>query len=152
MTREFATMVELSVSMEVRAPVDRVWAALTDWDRQGRWTLGTRVRGTVQDGRGFGGEIEAVTGIGRLRILDKMRVAPLGAAARLPGDALRRAGAGHRRVRRTRAPRRRHRGVVRTLDLPLRLLGRLGWPAIRPAVRWGLTRSLRRFARWATTA
>jgi Polyketide cyclase / dehydrase and lipid transport len=74
MTREFAAMAELSVSVDVQASVDQAWAALTDWDRQGEWMLGIRVRRTVGDGRGVGGQIEAVTGIGRLRIRDMMRV------------------------------------------------------------------------------
>jgi hypothetical protein len=34
------------------------------------------------------------------------------------------------------------------LELPLGLLGRLGWPLVRPAFAWGVRLSLRRFARW----
>jgi carbon monoxide dehydrogenase subunit G len=151
MTREFAAMAELSVSVDVLASVDRVWAALTDWDRQGEWMLGTRVRGTVGDGRGVGGQIEAVTGIGPLRIRDKMRVTrwepPHVCLVVHYGRLVR--GTGGFVVREHPAG----ATVVwsEALDLPLGLLGRLGWPVIRPAVRWGLTRSLRRFARWATT-
>ena len=32
------------------------------------------------------------------------------------------------------------------LELPFGWFGRLGWPVVRPMVRWGLQRSLRRFA------
>ena len=34
------------------------------------------------------------------------------------------------------------------LDLPLGLLGRLGWPLVRPVFAAGVQLSLRRFARW----
>lgn len=34
------------------------------------------------------------------------------------------------------------------LDLPLGLLGRLGWPLVRPFFAYGVQRSLRTFARW----
>ena len=34
------------------------------------------------------------------------------------------------------------------LDLPLGLLGRLGWPLVRPVFAYGVQLSLRRFARW----
>jgi hypothetical protein len=33
------------------------------------------------------------------------------------------------------------------LDLPLGALGRLGWPLVRPAMRWGVRYSLQRMAR-----
>jgi hypothetical protein len=34
------------------------------------------------------------------------------------------------------------------LELPLGLLGRLGWPLVRPLFWYGVRLSLRRFARW----
>ena len=34
------------------------------------------------------------------------------------------------------------------LDLPLGLLGRLGFPLVRPLFAWGVQRSLKRFARY----
>ena len=147
-----AAMTVLSVSVDVPAPVDQVWAALTDWGRQGEWMLATRVRGTVQDGQGLGGEIEAVTGIGRLRIRDKMRVTrwepPHLCLVVHYGTLVRGTGAFLVREHPAGAT------VVweETLDLPLGRLGRLCWPLVRPAMRWGLARSLHRFARWATTA
>ena len=33
------------------------------------------------------------------------------------------------------------------LDLPLGVLGRLGWPVVRPGFAWGVRRSLRKLAR-----
>jgi hypothetical protein len=34
------------------------------------------------------------------------------------------------------------------LELPLGLLGRLGWPLVRPVFAFGVQLSLRRFGRW----
>jgi hypothetical protein len=34
------------------------------------------------------------------------------------------------------------------LDLPLGVVGRLGWPLVRPLFAAGVRLSLRRFARW----
>lgn len=72
----------LSVSVEVRATPEAVWAALTDWPAQGEWMIATRVRAVdgdgvgdgVTDGRGVGGRIEAFTGFGRVGFLDTMVV------------------------------------------------------------------------------
>ncbi len=38
--------VELAVPVEVDAPAAVVWDYVTDWERQGEWMLGTRVRVT----------------------------------------------------------------------------------------------------------
>lgn len=151
MSVEVLCVAELSVSVDVDAPVDRVWAALTDWDRQGEWMLATTVRGTVGDGTGIGGEIEAVTGFGPLAVRDLMRITrwepPHVCLVVHHGRVIRGTGAFVVRERANGAT------VVwsEDLDLPLGLLGRLGWPVVRPGMRWGVRRSLRRFARWAKT-
>ncbi|GAA1307321.1 SRPBCC family protein [Saccharothrix xinjiangensis] len=67
-------MTRFELRVRVDAPATRTWAALTDWDRQGEWMLGTRVRVTAGDGAGVGSELSAFTGIGRLGFTDTMRV------------------------------------------------------------------------------
>lgn len=141
--------VELVLDVHVAAPPERVWAAMVDWDRQGEWMLATRAHG-VQGGE-YGG-IEALTGFGPIAIRDTMRITGWD-----PPHECRVVHTG-RIVRGT--------GVFRvdpvgeggstftwseSLDLPLGALGRLGWPVVRPAFRWGVRRSLGRFAEWATT-
>jgi hypothetical protein len=142
-----STVLELTV--DVAAPVARTWAGAVDWAGQGDWMLGTRVRGTAQDGRGVGGGVEAFTGLGRLGFRDTMEITlwepPYRCHVRHTGRVVR--GTGAFEVR--------DRGAGRStfvwredLDLPLGALGRLGWPLLRPLFVAGLRVSLRRFARW----
>ena len=56
----------IQVDVVVDAPPEAVWAAVTDWERQSEWMLGTTVRATDHGGVGVGGGIEAFTGLGRL--------------------------------------------------------------------------------------
>ncbi len=142
-------MAELTVTVDVDAPVPRVWAALTDWQRQGDWMLGTTVRPTAGAGDQVGDEIEARTGVGKLGFSDRMRITRwepphvcevlhVGRLVRGPGTfAVRERGTGSTVV------------WSEQLDLPFGRLGRWGWPVVRPAARWGLQLSLHRFARWA---
>ena len=141
---------DLRLEVDVDAPAERTWAAVTDWDRQGEWMLGTSVRATGQDGRGVGGELRAVTGVGRAGVVDTMVITewdpPRIARVRHTG----------RLVRGTAAFEVRERGDAstfvwsETLDLPLGAAGRLGWRVLRPAFLWGLKLSLRRFAAFVT--
>lgn len=139
---------EIALEVDVAAPVERTWSAVTDWDRQGEWMLATRVSGTEQGGRGVGGGIRAVTGFGPFRMVDIMEITgwtpPHGAYVRHTGRVVR--GTGALEVRQ------RPGGSTfvwsEQLDLPLGALGRLGWRLVRPVFEWGLRRSLRSFAAW----
>ncbi len=146
-------MAELTVRMDVEAPAATAWAALTDWGRQGEWMLGTTVWSVHGAGHEVGAELEAFTGIGRagrgLGFLDRMQVTSW--------DPPRQCDVLHhgRLIRGTGTFAVQERGTGSTviwsedLDLPLGALGRAGWPLVEPAARWGVRRSLARFARWA---
>jgi hypothetical protein len=141
--------VEVRLEVVVEAPVEQTWAAAVDWDRQGEWMLGTRVRGTAQDGVGVGGGIEAFTGVGRLGFLDTMEITawdpPQRCAVLHTGRVVR--GTGLFEVRELGE----ERSVFvwsEQLELPLGALGRLGWPVVRPLFLAGVRRSLDRFALW----
>jgi hypothetical protein len=140
--------VTLVLPVDVDAPVVDTWRGVTDWEGQSEWMLGTRVWATEQQGRGVGGGIAAFTGIGRLGFLDTMRIEVW--------DPPRRCHVVHtgRLVRGTGTfdveplDGGRSRLVWREdLELPLGLLGRLGWPLVRPLFAFGVRLSLRRFAR-----
>jgi hypothetical protein len=142
----------LVLSVDVDAPVEQTWAAVTDWARQGEWMVGTRVWPTTSGGRGVGGGIEAFTGVGPLGFLDRMRITrwepPLRCEVMHVGRVVR--GPGLMEVR----PRGEGRSTLvwrEDLDLPLGVVGRLGWPLVRPAFARGVQLSLRRFARWVET-
>jgi uncharacterized protein YndB with AHSA1/START domain len=147
-------MPELVETVAVDAPPERVWAALTDWVRQGEWMLATDVRTVDGPAQEVGGRLAARTGVplpgGRhLGVLDTMLVTrwepPHRVDVRHTGRVVR--GTGVFEVR--------PRGTGSTfvwrevLDLPLGALGAAGWPLVRPAMRAGVRLSLRRFAAFA---
>jgi hypothetical protein len=65
---------ELTVGVDVSAPQQRVWDALVDWPRQGEWMPATAVRVVAGGGQGVGGRIAAWTGVGPVRVLDRMTI------------------------------------------------------------------------------
>jgi carbon monoxide dehydrogenase subunit G len=147
-------MPELTETVEVDAPPERVWAALTDWSSQGAWMLATDVRTVGGPAQGTGGRLEARTGVRlpggrRLGVLDTMEIErwepPVRVDVRHTGRVVR--GTGVFEVR----PRGEHATFVwsERLDLPFGALGRLGWPLVEPVMRAGVRLSLRRFAAFA---
>lgn len=140
-------MTEIELSVDVDAPAEAVWAAAVDWDTQGDWMLGTRVAGTVQGGRGVGGGIEAFTGVGPLGFLDTMVItewdAPRRCVVRHTGRVVR--GGGVFEVVPL-GPGRSRFVWSEQLDLPLGLLGRVGFALLRPLFVAGVRLSLKRFA------
>ncbi len=143
-------MAEIALSVEIEAPADEVWAAVTDWAGQGQWMLGTSVRGTAQDGRGVGGGIEAFTGVGPLGFTDTMTITRWDPPYRcevahhgwvINGSAV---------FEVVPIDEDRSRFVwVEWLTPPLGLLGAAGFALVRPVVVLGIQASLNRLARWA---
>ncbi|MGH8823458.1 MAG: SRPBCC family protein [Jiangellaceae bacterium] len=129
----------------VEGSPERVWSELTDWEGQGRWMPATQVRSV--DGHRVGGRITARTGLGPLSFVDTMTVTrwepPRLCEVMHTGRVVRGPGAfavepvGPDRCR-----------VVweEHLDLPFGVLGRAGWPLVRPLARAGLALALRRFS------
>ena len=144
--------VQLPVPVEVDAPAEAVWAYVTDWERQGEWMLGTRVRVTGGDGRGVGTTLRAVTGAGPLGVVDTMEVVEF--TPPCPGEAGRAVVRHTGRVIRgdgafevvALGPRRCRFTVTELLDLPGGPLGNAMWRVGRPVVRLGFVASLTRMA------
>jgi uncharacterized protein YndB with AHSA1/START domain len=146
---------ELVEQVDVDAPPEQVWAALVDWDRQGEWMLLTDVHTVDGDGQGVGGRLAAVTGLRlpggrRLGVRDAMLITgwefPRRVDVRHTGRVVR--GTGSFEVR----PRGDGGSTfvwTEGLDLPLGVLGRAGWPLVRPLMAAGVRFSLRRFAGFA---
>jgi carbon monoxide dehydrogenase subunit G len=66
---------EMVFGVDVPAPAAQVWAAVVDWEQQGRWLPLTRVE-VVEPGPGggLGTKLVARTGLGRLAVADRMTV------------------------------------------------------------------------------
>jgi carbon monoxide dehydrogenase subunit G len=146
-------MPEVSESVDVDAAPEQVWAALTDWARQGEWILATDVRPVVGPARGVGGRLVAITGLPvggrRVGVVDTMEITrwepPTRCDVLHTGRFVR--GSGTFEIR--------PRGSGSTftwseqVELPLGALGRLGWPVAERVIRAGYRLSLRRFAEFA---
>lgn len=145
--------VELTVPVDVQAPAEAVWRAVTDWPGQGEWMLGTRVEvDSSGDGRYLGAVLSAVTGVGPFGVTDTMEIVewqpPRRCVVRHTGRVVR--GAGVFEVVEL-GPERSRFLWSELLDLPLGVLGRTAWPLVRPAMRAGVEASLRRMARLCET-
>ena len=145
---------DLTVAIDIDAPVEQVWDAVVDWDNQGEWILGTRARGTVRSGVGVGGGIEAFTGVRGLGFLDTMEITawdpPHRCDVRHTGRVVR--GTGVFEVLELPGGRRSRFVWQERLDLPLGAVGRAGWLLVRPLAGFGVRVSLRRLARRLSTA
>jgi hypothetical protein len=52
----------LSISIDIEAPREKVWARIADWNSQGEWMLQTKVWVTSEISEGVGTSIAAFTG------------------------------------------------------------------------------------------
>jgi uncharacterized protein YndB with AHSA1/START domain len=64
----------IAMSLVIKAPIEKVWAALADWESQGDWMLQTKVEVTSQIREGVGTTIAAFTGMGKFGVMDHMVV------------------------------------------------------------------------------
>ncbi len=138
---------EVTATVIVNAPAERVYAAFTAWERQGDWIPFTRVRVVDGDG-GEGSTIEAVTTVGPAVLRDVMKVVRLDPPYEVrvlhEGRVLRGPGV----LRATPMDGGRTQVVWHEwFQLPSGLAARFAWPVLWPGSKVGLTQALRRFAR-----
>ena len=141
--------VELTVPVDVDAPAEAVWETVTDWAGQSEWMLGTRVQvNGGGPGHFVGARLRAVTGVGPLGFTDTMEIVewepPRRCVVRHLGKVVR--GDGVFEVVPL-GPGRARFLWSELLDLPLGVVGALGWRVVEPVFRVGLARSLRKMAR-----
>ena len=138
----------LSLSIDIAAPAERVFAAITDWPAQGEWMLGTTVRSLDGPGHHVGARLEAFTGVGPVGFLDTMTITAWQPPTRVDvmhtGRVVR--GIGIMEVEAL-GPDRSRFTWAEDLELPWGGLGRAGWPLVRPGFLSGVRRSLAAFAR-----
>jgi hypothetical protein len=138
----------VSLEIDIDAPPEQVFAAITAWEDQGAWMLGTRVELRGGDGESVGSQIAAWTGAGPLGFWDTMVITSWDPPHRVDvlhtGSFVR--GTGTMEV--VALPQHRSRFIwSEDLDLPLGVLGRLGWPVAKAPFLAGVRASLTRFAR-----
>ncbi len=64
----------IAMNLEIKAPIEKVWQALAQWESQGDWMLLTKVEVVSEIREGVGTSIAAFTGIGKLGLMDHMQV------------------------------------------------------------------------------
>lgn len=138
----------VSLDVIIDAPPEQVFAAITAWADQGAWMLGTRVELREGDGRSVGSQIAAWTGLGPIGFWDTMVITrwepPVRVDVLHTGAVVR--GTGTMEV--VALPDHRSRFIwSEDLDLPLGVVGRLGWPVAKAPFLAGVRASLQRFAR-----
>ncbi len=140
-------MSHLQVIVPVAASAQRVWQALTDWDTQGRWMLGTTVRSVGPQRGAAGDRIEAFTGIGPVGFLDTMTVTEWidGREVTVAHTGRIVRGTGTFRVDPD-GPDRSQVVWIENLSVPGGRVGEVLWRLTRPVSRWAVQHSLRRFA------
>jgi uncharacterized membrane protein len=138
---------EVTATVIVDAPAERVFAAFLAWERQGDWIPFTTVRVVEGDG-GEGSLIEAITQAGPAVIKDEMRVEKVDPPYELRvvhcGKILR--GPGVLRC----TPMAGDRTQVvwhEWFQLPGGVAGKAVWPLLWPGSKVGFKRALRKFAR-----
>lgn len=141
-------MAEVTLSVDVDASPEEVWAAAVDWERQSEWMVGTTVRG----GHGEGARLVAFTGWRGYGFHDPMTITtwdpPRRCVVRHRGSVVR--GSAAFEVLPLDGGRARF-VWSEWLVLPFGLLGELGFLLVRPLVLAPLRRSLRDFAGWVST-
>jgi carbon monoxide dehydrogenase subunit G len=134
---------EITSRVLVAAEPARVWQVAMDWSRQREWIWATQVRG----GAGPGAEVVARTGLGPVGFTDTMVITewepPRRCVVQHTGRVVRGAGVFEVTPHGAGSEFR----WTELLDLPLGVLGRLGWLLMRPLAQRGMNTSLHRFAR-----
>lgn len=135
----------IELNVLVKAPAELVWNQITNWSAQSEWMLGTKVRGT---GNSVGGTIEAFTGIGPIGFLDTMEITlwepPKRCDVLHTGRVVK--GTGSFQVESLAANLSRFIWIE-DLDLPLGIVGKIGFKILRPFFVYGVQTSLNKFAK-----
>ncbi|WP_283133474.1 SRPBCC family protein [Rhizohabitans arisaemae] len=140
----------LAVSVVAAAPAERVFELMTDWPRHRDWMFLTDAEVVHGDGHGPGSHLAAFTGLGGLGFLDTMEITHWDPPHEVRVRHLGRVVRGHGAFRVVpEGPERCRITWEERLELPLGVLGEIGWVFARPVAVALLTWSLNRLAHLA---
>lgn len=138
---------DLSLTQRVKASQEKVFAEIVNWPSQSAWMLGTKVWVTKNDGVGVGGEFAAFTGIGKLGFIDPMQITkwnpPHEVSVVHLGKFVR--GTGEMKVEKISED---ESDFIwsESLELPLGIIGFVGYKIIEPFFKIAIQKSLKKFA------
>lgn len=139
-------MEHVELRVEVPAGAAEVWTAITDWERQSEWMLGTHVHASGEIG--LGQKIRAFTGIGPIGFWDDMTVTlwnpPVRCEVLHTGKVVK--GVGIFEIQAV-SPDSSVFIWAEDLEIPGGVIGLLGFRILRPMFLLGVKLSLRKFAR-----
>jgi len=139
--------VELTLSVEVNASQKEVFDKVVDWESQGEWMLGTKVKGTKNNGQGLGGEIVAWTGFWKIGFNDPMVITQWVEPKIVDVTHLGKIVKGTGSMIVERIDENKSRFIwSESINLPLGLIGKFGWLFIKPLFVSGIKYSLNKFA------
>jgi uncharacterized membrane protein len=138
---------EVTATVIVKAPAERVFAAFMNWEKQGEWIPFTKVRIVRGDG-GEGSLVEAVTAIGPAALRDELEIIKVNPPYEVKvvhcGKVLRGPGS----MRCTPMSGDRTQVVLHEwFQLPGGAVGKLAWPVLWPGSKLSFTGALKKFAR-----
>jgi carbon monoxide dehydrogenase subunit G len=141
-------MEHIELSVQIKAPAELVWNRITDWPSQSEWMLGTIVTGTANS---VGGTFKAFTGIGPIGFLDTMEITrwepPFRCDVLHTGKVVK--GTGSFQVEKIDANNSKFIWIE-DLDIPLGIIGLIGFKLLRPFFVSGVKQSLNKFAKSVT--
>jgi len=138
---------EVTATVIVNAPAERVFAAFVSWEKQSAWIPFTKVRVVRGDG-GTGSLVEAITALGPAVLRDEMEIVKVNPPYEVRvvhcGKVLRGPGS----MRCTPMSGNRTQVVVHEwFHLPGGVAGKIAWPVLWPGSKLGFTGALKKFGR-----
>ena len=140
-------MVHLELAIDIQASNNDVWRGITNWTAQGDWMMATTVTSLDGAGEHVGARLEAFTGIGKLGFLDTMTITSWDPPNRCDVDHTGKVVKGTGTFVVTPLSAHTSRFIwSEDLDIPLGIIGKIGFLLVKPFFLFGIRRSLAKFA------
>lgn len=145
----FMATVSITRTVLINKNIETVFSHLVDWQNQSEWMVGTSVEPYTGNGRHLGDQIKAITKIGPIRILDTMAITDWSPPHRCSvvhtGKVIK--GTGTFLVRYISKDKSSFIWSEYT-ELPLGIVGLIGWYLAKPIIVIFLIISLNKLKKW----